>query len=119
MPGGSQKKSRPTSGFEDVWALPAQGRLEDFAKLPQVVALLSTPRVPLPRRPAPCSASATASANWLGTGTTRNTPIHILEAARRRERALPEDLRDTATGVEPQHEGLHTSWYRKDVEWAV
>ena len=106
----------PDFRLEDVWALPAQGRAEDFGALLEVMGSLD-----------PADASGAARAlfairwrvgGWLGWDD-KAAPLAIPRDTETTLSArLPEDLRDTATGP-----GLRvtsfTALYRTDVEWAA
>lgn len=107
----------PDFRLEDVWALPAQGGLEDFATLLEVVASLD---------PAKSGSRATRTlfsiryrvGGWLGWDNTPQT-LAIPENTETTLRArLPPDLRDTATGPGLSSTDF-TPLYRTDVEWAA
>ncbi len=107
----------PDFRLEDVWALPAQGRLEDFAKLLEVVASLD-PEKSRSRATRTLFGIRYRLGEWLGWDEQQH-PLSIPESRETTLSArLPEDLRDTATGV-----GLSTKdfipLYRTDVEWAA
>lgn len=107
----------PDFRLEDVWALPAQGGVDDFATLLEVMASLD---------PAQAQSRATRAlfsiryrvGGWLGwddaphkTAVAHNTKTTL--SAR-----LPADLRDTAAGVELRTRDF-TPLYRTDLEWAA
>jgi hypothetical protein len=107
----------PDFRLEDVWALPAQGRREDFAGLLEVMAALD---------PAHAESRATRAlfgiryrvGGWLGwddahqpAGVCEDTETSL--AAR-----LPEDLRGTAAGLDLRSTDF-TPLYRTEVEWAA
>jgi Protein of unknown function (DUF2867) len=107
----------PDFRLEDVWALPAQGRLEGFATLLEVIATLD---------PAKSRSRATRTlfsiryrvGGWLGW----DDPQHPLSIPENRETTLsarlPEDLRGTTTNVELGTKDF-IPLYRTDVEWAA
>jgi hypothetical protein len=107
----------PDFQLEDVWALPAQGRLEDFPKLLEVIASLD---------PAKSRSRATRALFGiryrLGERLGWDDPQRPLSIPESRETTLsarlPEDLRNSATGVEPSTKDF-ISLYRTDVEWAA
>jgi len=108
----------PDFRLEDAWALPAQGRAEDFATLLEVMASLD---------PADMQSRATRAlfgiraqlGGWLGwDGPPRLAIPHDAETTLRAR--LPEDLRDTATGPDLHpRDFTFTPLYRTDVEWAA
>jgi Protein of unknown function (DUF2867) len=107
----------PDFRLEDVWALPAQGDLEDFATLLEVVASLD---------PEQSSSRATRAlfgiryrlGGWLGWDDPQQ-PLSIPENRETTLSArLPEDLRGTATGVALGTKDF-TPLYRTNVEWAA
>jgi hypothetical protein len=110
----------PDFRLEDAWELPAQGGADDFAALLEVMASLD------PEEAGSCASRALFSirwrvGGWLGWDDAPG-PLPIPDDSESTLRArLPEDLRDTATGLE-----LHSSTarrftplYRTDVEWAA
>jgi hypothetical protein len=103
--------------LEDVWGLPAQGRLEDFAKLLEVVVSLD-PEKSRSRATRTLFRVRYRLGEWLGW----EDPQHPLSIPENRETTLsarlPEDLRDTATGVELSTKDF-IPLYRTDVEWAA
>src|ERR1700735_645739 len=107
----------PDFRLEDVWALPAQGRLEDFAKLLEVLASLD-PEQSRSRATRTLFAIRYRLGGWLGW----DDPQHPLSIPASRETTLsarlPRDLRGTATGVELSTQDF-IPLYRTDVEWAA
>jgi hypothetical protein len=110
----------PDFRLEDVWALPAQGGAEDFATLLEVMASLD---------PADGGSRATRGlfsirwrvGGWLGWDDTPR-PLAIPDDTETTLSArLPEDLRNTATGLDPRSTTARrfTPLYRTDVEWAA
>ncbi|MGA8364416.1 MAG: DUF2867 domain-containing protein [Solirubrobacteraceae bacterium] len=113
----------PDFKLEDVWALPAEGGVEDFATLLEVIASLD---------PAHVESRATRAlfgirhrlGQWFGWEDSPQ-PLVVPESTGSTLRArLPEDLRDTATGPRIRStdlEGLvdFKPLYRTDVEWAT
>jgi hypothetical protein len=107
----------PDFRLEDVWALPAQGGRGDFATLLEVMASLD---------PAEAESRATRVlfsiryrvGGWFGWDDAPrslaipNDPETTLSAR------LPEDLRNTATGLN-LHVTDFTPLYRTEVEWAA
>jgi hypothetical protein len=110
----------PDFRLEDVWALPAQGGLGDFATLLEVIASLD---------PADGESRATRAlfsirwrvGGWFGWDDAPR-PLAIPDDTESSLSArLPEDLRNSATGLD-----LHSTTarrfsplYRTDVEWAA
>ncbi|HEY3970865.1 MAG TPA: DUF2867 domain-containing protein [Solirubrobacteraceae bacterium] len=108
----------PDFRLEDVWALPAQGRREDFAKLLEVVASLD-PKKSRSRATRTLFGIRYRLGEWLGWDEQQDTPLSIPESRETTLSArLPEDLRDTATGVELTTKDF-IPLYRTDVEWAA
>ena len=107
----------PDFRLEDVWALPAQGRAEDFATLLEVIGSLD---------PAEAESRATralfAIRYRLGELFGWDDAPDPLPIPNAREttlsRRLPADLRGTATGLDFRSTGF-TPLYRTDVEWAA
>jgi Protein of unknown function (DUF2867) len=110
----------PDFRLEDVWALPAQGGAEDFAALLEVMASLD---------PADGGSRATRAlfsirwrvGGWLGWDDAPR-PLAIPDDSETTLSArLPEDLRNTATGIDPRSTTARrfTPLYRTDVEWAA
>jgi hypothetical protein len=107
----------PDFRLEDVWALPAQGRREDFAKLLEVVASLD------PKKSRSRATRALFGIRYrLGELLGWDDPQDALSIPESRETTLtarlPEDLRDTATGVDLSTKDF-MPLYRTDVEWAA
>jgi hypothetical protein len=110
----------PDFRLEDAWALPAQGSLEDFQALLEVMASLD------PARSQSCATRALFSIRWRVGGwfgwddvsRPRAIPDHSESTLSAR---LPEDLRDTATDLDPRSTTARrfTPLYRTDVEWAA
>jgi hypothetical protein len=104
----------PDFRLEDVWALPAQGGVDDFETLLQAIASLD---------PANAQSCATRVlfgiryrlGGWLGWDD--QSPIAAGDDYSLRAR-LPEDLRGTATGIALRASDF-TPLYRTDVEWAA
>jgi hypothetical protein len=107
----------PDFRLEDVWALPAQGRPEDFAKLLSVVASLD-PEQSRSRATRALFGIRYRLGGWLGW----DDPQQPLSIPENRETSLsarlPEDLRGTATGVALSTKDF-IPLYRTDVEWAA
>jgi hypothetical protein len=107
----------PDFRLEDVWALPAQGRAEDFTTLLEVMASLD------PAKGASCATRVLFAVRyrvggWLGWDEVR-TPLAIPDASDKTLSArLPADLRDSARGVE-LHAKDFVPLYRTDLEWAA
>ncbi|HEY5286558.1 MAG TPA: DUF2867 domain-containing protein [Solirubrobacteraceae bacterium] len=107
----------PDFRLEDVWALPARGAREDFAKLLEVVASLD-PGKSRSRATRALFATRYRLGGWLGWDDPRE-PLPIPENRETTLSArLPEDLRGTATGTELGTRDF-TPLYRTDVEWAA
>ena len=107
----------PDFRLEDVWALPVEGGEADFAKLLELMASLD---------PAGAESRATRIlfkiryrlGGWFGWDESPH-PHAISERAEPTLSArLPEDLRNTTTGLEPRLTDF-TPLYRTDVEWAA
>jgi Protein of unknown function (DUF2867) len=107
----------PDFRLEDVWALPAQGGVGDFATLLEVMASLD---------PANGESRATRAlfsiryhvGGWFGwDDAPRQLPIPK-DTETTLSARLPEDLRNTATGLD-LHSTSFTPLYRTDVEWAA
>lgn len=107
----------PDFRLEDVWALPARGGVEDFATLLEVIASLD---------PANAESRATRALfalryrigellGWDDTPLPHPIPNDTETTLSAR---LPEDLRDTATGLD-LHAKDFTPLYRTDFEWAA
>jgi hypothetical protein len=107
----------PDFRLEDVWALPAQGGADDFATLLEVMASLD---------PANGESLATRAlfsiryrvGGWLGWDDPPG-PLAIPDDNQSSlSDRLPEDLRNTATGLDLSTYGF-LPLYRTDVEWAA
>lgn len=107
----------PDFRLEDVWALPAHGGVGDFARLLEVMASLD---------PANGGSRATSAlfsiryrvGGWLGWDDTPR-PLAIPDDTESTLSArLPEDLRNSATGLDLSSYGF-VPLYRTDVEWAA
>jgi hypothetical protein len=107
----------PDFTLEDAWALPAQGGAEDFATLLEVMASLD---------PAGAESRAMRAlfsirwrvGGWLGWDDAPR-PLAIPDDTETTLSArLPEDLRNTATGLDLRSTSF-TPLYRTDVEWAA
>lgn len=107
----------PDFRLEDVWALPAQGDLEDFATLLEVIASLD---------PAESRSRATRTlfsiryrvGGWFGWDDTPQALAIPEDSETTLSARLPADLRDTATGLGLSATDFHPL-YRTDVEWAA
>jgi Protein of unknown function (DUF2867) len=107
----------PDFRLEDVWALPAQGGLEDFATLLEVMASLD-PAKSRSRTTRTLFSIRYRVGDWLGWDDTPQAlaiPEHKETTLRAR---LPADLRDTVTGPDLSAYGF-LPLYRTDVEWAA
>lgn len=107
----------PDFRLEDVWALPAEGGAEDFARLLEVMASLD---------PADSESRATRAlfsvryrlGGWFGWDEPPH-PLAIADDTETMLRArLPEDLRNTVGGLGLRSTDF-TPLYRTDVEWAA
>jgi hypothetical protein len=107
----------PDFRLEDAWALPAQGGAGDFATLLEVMASLD---------PAEAESRATRAlfsiryrvGGWFGwDDEARQLPIPS-DSETTLSARLPEDLRNTATGLDLSSYGF-LPLYRTDVEWAA
>ena len=107
----------PDFRLEDVWALPVQGRIDDFAKLLDVIAALD------PSQGASRAARALFSIRWrLGAwlgwdGSQKALPVPD-NAETSLSARLPADLRGTATSPDFTRTPF-TPIYRTEVEWAA
>jgi Protein of unknown function (DUF2867) len=107
----------PDFRLEDVWALPARGRREDFATLLEVMASLD---------PAHAQSGATRAlfsiryrvGGWLGWDDAPDPPTIREDSETSLSARLPEDLRDTAAGSQLSATDF-SALYRTDVEWAA
>jgi Protein of unknown function (DUF2867) len=107
----------PDFRLEDVWALPAQGDLEDFATLLEVIASLD---------PAKSRSRATRTlfsiryrvGAWFSWDDTPQALAIPEDTKTTLSARLPADLRDTATGLSLSATDFHPL-YRTDVEWAA
>jgi hypothetical protein len=107
----------PDFRLEDVWALPAQGRREDFARLLDALASID-PTTAESRATRALFAIRYRVGGWLGWDEAPRTPPIANDAQSSLTARLPEDLRSTATGLEPRASDF-TPLYRTDVEWAA
>jgi Protein of unknown function (DUF2867) len=107
----------PDFRLEDAWALPAEGGIEDFATLLELMAALD---------PAKAESFATCAlfairyrvGGWLGWDDTPR-PLAIPDDTETTlSSRLPEDLLNTATGSGLRSKSF-TPLYRTDVEWAA
>jgi len=107
----------PDFRLEDVWALPVRGGSDDFATLLEVMASLD---------PANGKSFATRAlfsiryrvGLWFGWDDTPR-PLSIPDDTESTLSArLPDDLRNTATGLDLSSYGF-LPLYRTDVEWAA
>jgi hypothetical protein len=110
----------PDFRLEDVWALPAQGGIEDFATLLEVMASLD------PASSESCAARALFAIRWRVGGWFGwdDTPRPLAipdDGVSTLSARLPEDLRKTATGLDLRSTTARrfTPLYRTDVEWAA
>lgn len=107
----------PDFRLEDVWALPAQGGAEDFATLLEVMASLD---------PANGESLATRAlfsiryriGGWFGWDDAPRPLAIPHDTETTLSARLPEDLRNTATGLDLSSYGF-LPLYRTDVEWAA
>jgi Protein of unknown function (DUF2867) len=107
----------PDFRLEDVWALPAQGGVEDFATLLEVMASLD---------PAHGESSVTRAlfsiryrvGGWFGWDDTPRRLAIPDKTETTLSARLPEDLRNTATGPNLSSSSF-LPLYRTDVEWAA
>jgi Protein of unknown function (DUF2867) len=107
----------PDFRLEDVWELPAQGGREDFAKLLEVMASLD---------PAKAGSRATRMlfsiryrvGGWFGWDDDQQSLAIPHDTQTTLKARLPQDLRDTASGLELRSKDF-TPLYRTDVEWAA
>ena len=107
----------PDFRLEDVWALPAQGGVEDFATLLEVMASLD-PASGASRATRALFAIRYRVGGWLGWDD-RSRALAIPDDTEPTLSArLPEDLRDSATGPDLRSTSF-TTLYRTDVEWAA
>ena len=103
--------------LEDVWALPAQGSIDDFARLLEVMASLD---------PANSGSFATRAlfsiryrvGGWFGWDDAPRPLVIPDDTESTLGARLPEDLRNTATGLDLSSYGF-LPLYRTDVEWAA
>jgi hypothetical protein len=107
----------PDFRLEDVWALPARGRHEDFATLLEVLASLDPTRAQS-RATRALFAIRYRVGGWLGWDETPRARPSADGAQTTLAARLPEDLRGTATGPGPRVSDF-TPLYRTDVEWAA
>ena len=107
----------PDFRLEDVWALPAHGRHEDFATLLEVLASLDPSRAQS-RATRALFAIRYRVGGWLGWDEAPRARPSADGAQTTLAARLPEDLRGTATGPEPRVSDF-TPLYRTDVEWAA
>jgi hypothetical protein len=107
----------PDFRLEDVWALPARGGVEDFASLLEVMASLD-PTKSESRATRALFAVRYRIGEWLGwDDTPRPLPIPN-DTETTLSARLPQDLRDTATGLDLRAKDF-TPLYRTDLEWAA
>jgi hypothetical protein len=110
----------PDFRLEDVWALPAQGGPEDFATLLEVMGSLD------PANGESCATRALFSIRWRVGGwlgwDDAPRPLAIPDESETTLSArLPEDLRNTATGLDLRSTTARrfTPLYSTDLEWAA
>ncbi|HEY5192567.1 MAG TPA: DUF2867 domain-containing protein [Solirubrobacteraceae bacterium] len=107
----------PDFRLEDVWALPAQGGAGDFATLLEVMASLD---------PADAESRATRAlfsiryriGGWFGWDDVPRPLLIPDDTESSLSARLPEDLRNTATGLDLRVTDF-TPLYRTDAEWAA
>jgi Protein of unknown function (DUF2867) len=107
----------PDFRLEDVWALPVEGREEDFGELLEVVTSLD---------PAEAESRATRAlfsiryrlGGWFGWDEPPNPSANPKDTRTSLSARLPADLRDTTKGLAPRLTDF-TPLYRTDVEWAA
>jgi hypothetical protein len=107
----------PDFRLEDAWALPAQGGVEDFARLLEVMASLD---------PARAESRATRAlfgiryrvGGWFGWDDAPRSSAVCEDTENTLRARLPEDLRNTASGLKLRSTDF-TPLYRTDVEWAA
>jgi hypothetical protein len=107
----------PDFRLEDVWALPAQGGVEDFATLLDVIASLD---------PANAGSRATRAlfairyriGGWLGWDDAPRALAIPNDAETTLRARLPDDLRNTTAGLELRSSDF-APLYRTDFEWAA
>jgi hypothetical protein len=107
----------PDFRLEDVWALPAEGGADDFARLLEVMSSLD------PAKGASLATRALFSIRYrIGGLLGWDDPPDALPVPDNSETSLsarlPPDLRDTATGPDLGSYGF-VPLYRTDVEWAA
>jgi hypothetical protein len=115
-PGWRIREVAPDFRLEDAWGLPAQGGVDDFSTLLEVMASLD---------PAKGESFATRAlfsiryriGGWLGWDDEPDAIAGLSKETALRAR-LPEDLRDTAAGLDLSSYGFEPL-YRTDVEWAA
>jgi hypothetical protein len=110
----------PDFRLEDVWELPAQGGAEDFATLLEVIGSLD------PANGESCATRALFSVRWrvggwLGWDDAPRSLAIPGDKETTLTARLPEDLRNTATDLEPRSTTARrfTPLYRTDVESAA
>jgi hypothetical protein len=107
----------PDFRLEDAWALPAEGGVEDFATLLEVMAALD------PSNAGSCATRALFAIRYRVGGWLRwdDTPRPLAipdDTETTLSSRLPEDLRNTAPGSGLRSKAF-TPLYRTDVEWAA
>jgi hypothetical protein len=107
----------PDFRLEDVWELPAQGGLGDFATLLEVMASLD------PASAESCATRALFSiryrvGGWFGWDDARRQLPIPDDTDTTLSARLPEDLRNTARGPDLSSSSF-LPLYRTDVEWAA
>jgi Protein of unknown function (DUF2867) len=107
----------PDFRLEDAWALPAQGGIEDFATLLEVMASLD-PAGAQSRAMRALFSIRWRVGGWLGWDDAPRALAIPDDTETTLSARLPEDLRDTATGVALRSTSF-TPLYRTDVEWAA
>jgi hypothetical protein len=103
--------------LEDVWELPARGRVEDFPRLLEVMASLD---------PARASSKATRAlfsvryrvGGWLGWDEVQHPLAIPHDTGTSLSARLPQDLRGTASVSDLRAKDFKPL-YRTDVEWAA
>jgi Protein of unknown function (DUF2867) len=107
----------PDFKLEDAWSLPAQGGLEDFATLLEVIASLD-PAKSRSRATRTLFAIRYRLGGWLGWDDAPQALAIPHDTETTLSARLPADLRDTATPLSLRATDF-TPLYRTDVEWAA
>jgi hypothetical protein len=107
----------PDFRLEDVWALPARGGVEDFAKLLEVMASLDPARAESRASRALFSIRYRVG-GWFGWDDVQQPLVIPDDIETTLSARLPADLRDTATDPAIRAKGF-VALYRTDDEWAA